>query len=41
MIDGFAKNPSAALRLSLVTAAYLYVRLIPRHTPSLALELFA
>jgi len=35
-LDGFAKSPFAALRSSCVTAAYLYVRLIPQHTPSLA-----
>jgi hypothetical protein len=39
--DGFAKSPSAVLRLSLVTAAYSHVRLIPRLSQALHLELFA
>jgi hypothetical protein len=39
--DGFAKNPSAALRSSFVTAAYLFVRLIPQLSQALHLELFA
>ena len=33
--DGFAKSPTAALRSTLVTAAYLTVRLIPRISQAL------
>jgi hypothetical protein len=40
-IDGFAKNPSAVLHSSFVTAEYLYVRLIPQLSQALHLELFA
>jgi hypothetical protein len=40
LVDGFAKSPSAALRSSFVTAAYLYVRLIPQLLQALHLELF-
>jgi murein DD-endopeptidase MepM/ murein hydrolase activator NlpD len=40
-VDGFAKSPSAVLRSSFVTAAYLYVRLIPQLSQALHLELFA
>jgi hypothetical protein len=40
-VDGFAKSPSAVLRSSLVTAAYLHVRLIPQLSQALHLELFA
>jgi hypothetical protein len=39
--DGFAKSPCAALRSSFVTAAYFYVRLIPKLSQALHLELFA
>jgi hypothetical protein len=41
LIDGFAKSPSASLRSNLVTAAHLYVRLIPQLSQALHLGLFA
>jgi len=39
-IDGFVKNPSAALRFKFVVAAYLHVRFTPHFLRALHLELF-
>jgi hypothetical protein len=39
-LEAVGKRPSAALLSSLVTAAYFYVRLIPRDIGSLASEHF-
>jgi hypothetical protein len=39
-LDGFVKNPSAALRFNFVVAAYLFVRFTPQFLRALHLELF-
>jgi hypothetical protein len=39
-IDGFVKSPSAVLRFIFSQSTYLYVRLIPKDSHALHLELF-